>query len=121
MEKKTVIRLMCLLVIVALLSVSCATTDVVFSSKGGTRTGTINVLLSRPAQNLSVLVDGKILVDARWVATRRVNVLNVPAGQHEVKIFANSWALSEQINQTDTVSIDKGDAQIIIQVRYFQK
>ncbi len=71
--------------------------------------GEINILLSRSVPQLTVLVDDRILLDARGPNTRRVDIRNVPAGSHRVKLFANSWQLEHELYHEEEVRLGRGE------------
>jgi len=88
----------------------CATTQVEYESNfwGSNDKGEINILLSRSLPQLTVLVDDRIILDARSWHTRRVDIRNVPIGPHRVKMFANSWQLEENFYYEETVMLGAG-------------
>jgi len=89
----------------------CATTEVAYEDNffGLESKGEIDILLSRAVPQLTVLVDDRLVLDARGWNTRRVDVRNVPAGTHRVKMFANSWQLEENLYFEETVVLDRGE------------
>lgn len=107
-----------LLPAVCLIAFSACTTTAYFTSGSAAEpTGSLSILLSSAAPQVSVLVDDRILVDARIFATRRVDVLRVPAGTHSVRVFANSWQLSAPIDFSETIDIGSNkNVPVVIQV-----
>lgn len=104
----------CLFALVALALLvlgGCATTEVAYENNffGLESKGEINILLSRAVPQLTVLVDDRIVLDARGWNTRRVDVKNVPGGTHRVKMFANSWQLEENFYFEETVTLGRGE------------
>ena len=89
----------------------CATTEVAYEDNffGLGSKGEINILLSRAVPQLTVLIDDRLVLDARGWNTRRVDVRNVPEGTHRVKMFANSWQLEENLYFEETVVLDRGE------------
>lgn len=89
----------------------CATMQVEYESNfwGSDNRGEINILLARSVPQLTVLVDDRIVLDARGWNTRRVDIRNIPTGTHRVKMFANSWQLKEDFHYEDTVVLGRGD------------
>ena len=89
----------------------CATTEVAYEDNffGLESKGEIDILLSRAVPQLTVLVDDRLVLDARGWNTRRVDVRNVPAGTHQVKMFANSWQLEENLYFEETVVLGRGE------------
>ena len=119
MIKTKRIRFSCLALIasVSVLVAGCATTTVQYKKEPKPQDGSINILLSRAAPKLSVVMDDDILVDARVWGTRRVNVENIPPGKHQVKVFASSWHLSEPVNYSESVEVPEGgEVPVIMQV-----
>lgn len=58
-----------------------------FPASAAEPTGTLVLLLSRPASNVTLAIDGQLVVeDAR---TRRVTIERVPSGTRELAIAAN--------------------------------
>ena len=116
-------RFIAAVVMVAVFLYGCATTSVMYN--GGTyneavilpNTGTASILLSSAAPQVSVVIDDRILLDARYLQTRRVDVRNIPLGTHTIKVFANSWQLSGPIDYSGTLDVSgSGASPIIIQV-----
>lgn len=102
------------IVILAILSLlvlgGCATTQVEFeNSIWSMGDGEINILLSRAVPQLTVLVDDRIVLDARGFNTRRVDIRNVPSGSHRVKLFANSWQLENDLYYEEEVRVGRGE------------
>lgn len=89
----------------------CATTQVEYENNfwGSGGDGEINILLSRSVPQLTVIIDDRIVLDARGWNTRRVDILNVPSGPHRVKLFANSWQLEENFHYEDKVVLGRGE------------
>lgn len=89
----------------------CATTEVAYEDNffGLESKGEINILLSRSVPQLTVLVDDRIVLDARGWNTRRVDVKNVPGGMHRIKMFANSWQLEENFYYEENIALDRGE------------
>ena len=111
------LRWLASLMSIAILSAGCATTSVPFREDAPPRSETINILLSRASPQVSVIVDDRILVDARYWGTRRVNIENVPPGEYQVRVFANNWQLSGPIDYSETIEVLEGEnIPIILQV-----
>ena len=88
----------------------CATTQVDYQEDfWGTNEGEINILLSRSVPQLTVLVDDRIVLDARGFNTRRVDIRNVPSGSHRVKLFANSWQLESDLYHEEEIKLGRGE------------
>lgn len=116
MKKRIVIFMS---VVFAILLCSCATTQVEYESSflGIEKGGEINILLSRSVPQLTIIIDDQIMIDARWFNTRRVNIKNVPKGEHSIKMFANSWQLKENFKYEDSISVTNGkDIPIMVDV-----
>ena len=98
--------------------IGCATVDTYYPNREGKPVaGAINVLLTRAAPGVSVIIDNKIALDSRYFGTRRVNIIGVPAGEHEIEVFASSWQLKEPLNVVETIEVTTGaDSPIIVQV-----
>lgn len=95
----------------------CATIGRDYPSNSGPQSGGIAILLSRATPQVSVIIDGKLLLDNRSWATRRVNVANVPSGPHNVRVFASSWQLSDPLNFQETVAVQSaGDTPVVVPV-----
>jgi hypothetical protein len=88
-----------LLVIAASLCVlvGCTTTQVAYEQNflGISAGGEVNLLLARAVPQLTVIIDDKVVLDARFFGTRRVDIEGVPNGEHSLKLFANSWQLEK--------------------------
>jgi len=108
-----------LLVAATALLVSCASTEVQYEKSflGLDKGGELNILLSRAIPQLTIIVDDKIVMDARIFGTRRVDIKNVPKGEHSVKMFANSWQLKENFKYEGTLTVKTGkDIPVMIDV-----
>ncbi len=120
MKRNTISVFRCAAIVMSalLLFGSCATTTVPYDGRlRAEPSGNINILMSRAAPQVSVVVDDRILVDARVWGTRRVDIENVPPGEHRVRVFANSWQLSGPIDFSDTVDVsERGNVPVVIQV-----
>lgn len=99
-------------------TIGCGTVDRYYpNGEGAPVAGDINILLTRAAPGVSVVIDNKIALDSRYFGTRRVNIIGAPAGEHELEIFASSWQLSEPLNVTETVEVTRGtDSPVVVQV-----
>lgn len=107
------------LILCLLLVLSCATTRVVYEESflGIDKGGEVNILLSRAVPQLTIIMDDKILLDARGFGTRRVDIKNVPKGEHSIKMFANSWQLKENFKYEGVTTVKTGkDFPIMIDV-----
>lgn len=104
------------IVILALLVLGgCATTQVQYETTiWNMADGEINILLSRAVPQLTVVVDDRVLVDARGVNTRRVDIRNLPSGPHRVKLFANSWQLENDLYYEEEVRVGRGEKRPIM-------
>lgn len=94
----------------------CATTQVEYESDfwGSGDKGEINILLSRSVPQLTVLIDDRIVLDARGWNTRRVDIRNVPSGPHQVKMFANSWQLKENLYYEENLRLGRGETRPLL-------
>ena len=104
------------LAIVSLLILGgCATTQVDYQEDfWGANDGEINILLSRSVPQLTVLVDDRIVLDARGFNTRRVDIRNLPSGPHRVKLFANSWQLENDLYHEEEIMLGRGERMPIM-------
>ena len=116
-------RWIALILCSALFLNACATIKKPYGKMGKEKySGIIQILLSRSTPELSVVIDDIILVDARRWGTRRVDVLRVPPGEHEIKVFASSWMLSKPFNYSKTIEVlEDGSTPVIIQVPPYSK
>ncbi len=62
--------------------------------------------MNRAIPQLTVVMDNKILLDSRGSNTRRVNIKNIPYGEHTIEVFANSWQLKENFHYSGIKNID---------------
>lgn len=98
----------------AVVVLACCATTVPYSKDAeALQTGTVTILLSSTAPRLSVVLDGRVLVDKRLYETQRVDVVGVPAGQHTIRVFTENWQLSRTINYEATVEVKPGDTNSI--------
>ncbi len=113
-----VVRCIAVVVVAAVFLSGCATTSVAYEEGARLRhTGNLSVLLSKAAPQVSVIIDDRILVDARCLQTRRVDVEGIPVGPHRIKVFANSWQLSGPVDYSAPIDINEGGTlPIVIQV-----
>lgn len=111
------VTLVCMIGILLLLT-ACTTTDVQYKDNflGLATTGEATIILSRAVPQLTLLVDDKILIDARWMGTRRVNISNLPLGTHTIQMFANSWQLEENFSYTGTITVKRANTPIMLEV-----
>ena len=111
-------RIIFLVLCVSFLTAGCATTNQQYQSGFGSGSdGDINILLSRVSPQVSVVIDEKIVLDSRWLGTRRVNVIGVPPGEHTVHVFANSWQLASPLDEKRTISVsERASVPVVVQV-----
>jgi hypothetical protein len=104
-------RAMWIVLFAVLALTSCATTQVEYERNfwGSDNEGEINILLARSVPQLTVIVDDRIVLDARGWNTRRVDIKNLPSGSHTVKMFANSWQLEEDFQYEEKVTLGRGE------------
>ena len=110
-------RIILLVLCVSIFTAGCVTNQQYPNGPRRRTDGNINILLSRVSPQVSVVVDNKIVLDSRWLGTRRVNVLGVPPGEHLVHVFANSWQLAGPLNEEHTINVpEQGSVPVVIQV-----
>lgn len=61
---------------------------------------------------MTVVIDDRILVDARPFWTRRVDIIGVPPGQHRLRVLANSWQLKKEIDFDTEIRLEENDSRI---------
>jgi hypothetical protein len=92
------------------LLLGCATVDRSYEEENifeaFSRKGEVTVLLNRAIPGLTVVMDNKILLDSRGSSTRRVNIKNIPYGEHTIGVFADSWQLKENFNYSGKIEVD---------------
>lgn len=105
-----------ILVVSILFLSSCATTQVSYEQSifGFDRGGEVNIVLSRAVPQLTIVVNDKIVLDARTFGTRRVDIKGLPRGEHSIKMFANSWQLKENFRYEGTVEVRAGRSQPVM-------
>jgi hypothetical protein len=98
----------------------CATTSVKYDEDAffslNNNKGEINILLARAVPKMTLVMDDKILVDSRFWGTKRVDIKNVPNGEHKIKAFADSWQLKENFQFEQTIEVKK-NAKVPIMVQ----
>lgn len=113
--KRTAILLALVAISAFFLLTACTTVDVEFREDFFSleSTGDVSILLSRAVPRLTVLVDNRVVLDGRLADTRRVDILNVPEGSHEIRMFADSWKLKENFHYETDVRIRRNETTFV--------
>ncbi len=102
------------LLILPFLFISCAK-DYYTSYKSasdGKEYGSLIVKFSNPIKNVNITVDGNLIAEDKF--TERVQVDNMPTGQHEIKVIASSWELKNDVNKVEEMDIKPNDKQTML-------
>jgi len=78
----------------------------------GKEYGSVIVKFSNPIKNVNVTVDGNLIAEDKF--TERVQVDNMPVGQHEVKVIASSWELKNDVNKVEKMDIQPNDKKTML-------
>jgi len=102
------------LLILPFLFISCAK-DYYTSYKSasdGKEFGSVIIKFSNPIKNVNITVDGNLIAEDKF--TKRVQVDNMPIGQHEIKVIASSWELKNDVNKIDKMDIQPNDKKTML-------
>lgn len=103
-----------LLLFISLLLTACAK-DFYTSFKSpseGEKYGTLIVKFSGSIKDVNITVDGNLVAEDKF--TERVQVNNLPVGQHTVNVIAASWELKRDINVKESVNIQPNGTQTVL-------
>ncbi len=99
---------------VSLLFVGCAK-DFYTNFKSpaeGEEYGSLIVRFSSPIKDVNITVNGNLVAEDKF--TERVQVNNIPVGQHAVNVIASSWELKHDINVKESVDIQPNETQTVL-------
>lgn len=74
--------------------------------------GSMIVKFSNPIKNVNITVDGNLIAEDKF--TKRVQVDNMPVGEHEIKVIASSWELKNDINKVEKMDIQPNDKKTML-------
>lgn len=96
-----------MIVLGALVFSGCAhNVNIQYPAPGDGATGAIVVKLSEPVQQVSVTVDGRLLVEDEFTA--RVEVKEIPVGERQIRVVASGESRESPIDHTQMINIEPG-------------
>ncbi len=75
---------------------ACAKSLVVNFSEDASATGTLHLLPSKQLSEVSLTVDGKLLVEREWV--KKITVKNIPAGDHNYHLTCDNGKYKDKVD-----------------------
>lgn len=77
--------------------------------------GSLIVKFSNPIKNVNITVDDNLIAEDKF--TERVEVDNMPVGEHKIKVIASSWELKNDVNKIEEIDIQpNGKQTMLVQV-----
>lgn len=83
-----------------------------YPGAAGEESGALVIKFADPMQNVHVAMDGKMVAEDKF--TERVEISDIPAGDHDLSIVANSRSRESAIDMHREIHIPAGEEQVLL-------